>query len=214
MASRAIARQAVVIGAGIAGLAAARALSDHFEQVVVLERDSLSDGPVHRPGTPQSRHAHGLLVGGQRALSALFPGFERDLVEAGAVPVKASIDVRFERPGYDPFPQRDLGLVSYALSRPAIEFAVRKRLRSCANISLRDRCRVGDLLALPDGTAVTGVRFEAGGAAARTSRRPGRRCFRAWCANPCDAEDDGPSPPEETVIGSTKAMRLPFSHTE
>jgi hypothetical protein len=87
MASEAIARQAVVIGAGIAGLAAAGALSDHFEQVVVLERDSLSDGPVHRPGTPQSRHAHGLLVGGQRALSSLFPGFERDLVEAGAVPV-------------------------------------------------------------------------------------------------------------------------------
>jgi flavin-dependent dehydrogenase len=104
MASEAIARQAVVIGAGIAGLAAARALSDHFEQVVVLERDSLSDGPVHRPGTPQSRHAHGLLVGGQRALSALFPGFEQDLVEAGAVLVGASIDVRFERPGYDPFP--------------------------------------------------------------------------------------------------------------
>ena len=39
MASGTIARQAVVIGAGIAGLAAARALSDHFEQVVVLERD-------------------------------------------------------------------------------------------------------------------------------------------------------------------------------
>jgi 2-polyprenyl-6-methoxyphenol hydroxylase-like FAD-dependent oxidoreductase len=164
MASEAIARQAVVIGAGIAGLAAAAALSDHFEQVVVLERDSLSDGSVHRPGTPQSRHAHGLLVGGQRALSALFPGFERDLVEAGAVPVGASIDTRFERPGYDPFPQRDLGLVSYALSRPAIEFAIRKRLRSCANISLRDRCRVGDLLASPDGMAVTGVQFEEGGA--------------------------------------------------
>jgi phytoene dehydrogenase-like protein len=48
MASEAIARQAVVIGAGIAGLAAAGALSDHFEQVVVLERDPLSDGPVHR----------------------------------------------------------------------------------------------------------------------------------------------------------------------
>ena len=44
MASEAIARQAVVIGAGIGGLAAARALSDHFEQVVVLERDPLPLG--------------------------------------------------------------------------------------------------------------------------------------------------------------------------
>jgi 2-polyprenyl-6-methoxyphenol hydroxylase-like FAD-dependent oxidoreductase len=50
--------------------------------------------------------------------------------------------------------------MNYALSRPAIEFAVRQRLRSHANISLRDRCRVGELLASADGTAVTGVRFE------------------------------------------------------
>jgi 2-polyprenyl-6-methoxyphenol hydroxylase-like FAD-dependent oxidoreductase len=163
MASEAIARQAVVIGAGMGGLAAARALSDYFEQVVVLERDPLSDAPVHRPGTPQSRHPHGLLVGGQRALSELFPGFERDLVEAGAVAVRSNIDTRVERPGYDPFPQRDLGLMSYALSRPAIEFAVRRRVRSYANISVRDRCRVSDLLATPDGTAVTGVQFEEGG---------------------------------------------------
>jgi 2-polyprenyl-6-methoxyphenol hydroxylase-like FAD-dependent oxidoreductase len=170
MASGTIARQAVVIGAGIAGLAAARALSDHFEQVVVLERDSLGDGPVHRPGTPQSRHPHGLLIGGQRALSELFPGFERDLVEAGAVLVRSNIDIRVERPGYDPFPQRDLGLLSYALSRPAIDFAVRLRLRSCANISLRDRCRVSELLTSPDGTAVTGVRFEEGGAGSQALR--------------------------------------------
>ena len=160
MTSRYIARQAVVIGAGIAGLTAARALSDCFERVVLLERDQLSNAPVHRPGTPQSRHAHGLLVGGQRALSDLFPDFERDLVEAGAVPVKANLDVRVERPGYDPFPQRDLGLMSYALSRPAIEFAVRQRLKSYANVSLRDQCRVGELLTSTDGTAVTGVRFE------------------------------------------------------
>ena len=166
MASEAIARQAVVIGAGIAGLALARALSDHFEQVVVLERDPLSDGPVHRPGTPQSRHAHGLLVGGQRALSELFPGFERDLVEAGALLVRSNIDIRFERPG-DPVPQRDLGLMNYALSRPAIEFAIRQRLKSHANISLRDRCRVSELSASPDGTAVTGVRFEEGGVASQ-----------------------------------------------
>src|SRR5437870_103481 len=107
MASTVIGQRAIVIGAGIAGLSAARALSDYFEQVVVLERDPLPDRPAHRPGTPQSRLAHGLLVGGQRALSELFPGFERDLVEAGAVTVGSNIDTRVERLGYDPFPQRD-----------------------------------------------------------------------------------------------------------
>ena len=41
MASKLVGRRAVVVGAGIGGLAAARALVDHFEQVVVLERDML-----------------------------------------------------------------------------------------------------------------------------------------------------------------------------
>jgi phytoene dehydrogenase-like protein len=96
-------KQAVVIGAGMGGLAAAGALADHFEQVVVLERDTLPSEPAHRAGTPQARHVHGLLVGGQRALSELFPGFEQDLARAGAVPLNPGLDLRVERPGYDPF---------------------------------------------------------------------------------------------------------------
>ena len=33
--------QAVVLGAGLAGLAAARVLADHFDEVVLLERDTI-----------------------------------------------------------------------------------------------------------------------------------------------------------------------------
>ena len=85
MSSTLIGKQAVVVGAGMAGLAAARALVDYFEHVVVLERDTLPLDASHRSGTPQSRHVHGLLGGGQGALSDLFPGFEHDLAAAGAV---------------------------------------------------------------------------------------------------------------------------------
>jgi len=56
-------------------LTAAGALAQSFEQVVVLERDTPPADAAHRPGTPQSRHIHGLLAGGQRALGELFPGF-------------------------------------------------------------------------------------------------------------------------------------------
>src|SRR2546427_194125 len=84
MASTVIGKQAVVIGAGMAGLTAAGALSDRFDQVVVLERDTLPSEPAHRAGTPQARHVHALLLSGQRALSELFPGFEQDLARAGA----------------------------------------------------------------------------------------------------------------------------------
>src|SRR2546421_12603411 len=125
MASTLIGKQAVVIGAGMGGLTAAGALADHFDQVVVLERDTLPSEPTHRAGTPQARHVHALLLSGQRALSELFPGFEQDLARAGAVPLRVGFDVRMERPGYDPFPKRDLGSSNFAGSRPAIEHTLR-----------------------------------------------------------------------------------------
>lgn len=168
MSSTLIGRQAVVIGAGMGGLTAAGALADRFEQVVVLERDTLPSEPAYRAGTPQARHVHALLLSGQRALSELFPGFDEDLARVGAVPLRAGLDVRSERPGYDPFPQRDLGWFSYAVSRPTIERAVRRRVEGRANITLRQRCRVQEVLATPNGETVTGVRCENGDGAGET----------------------------------------------
>lgn len=77
-----IGHRAVVVGAGIAGLSAARAVAGSFEQVVVFERDRLADTPVPRPGVAQSKQPHALLVGGSQALTTLFPGFGERLVEA------------------------------------------------------------------------------------------------------------------------------------
>jgi len=168
MASNQLGKQTVVIGAGMAGLTAAGALAEHFDNVVVLERDSLPSEPMHRAGTPQARHVHALLFSGQCALNELFPRFEQDLVRAGAVPLTAGLDVRVERPGYDPFPQRDLGWCGYAASRPAIERAVRHRVESRANITLCQRCRVQEVLPTPNGEAVTGVRYENGGGDSKT----------------------------------------------
>ena len=120
----------------MAGLSAARVLADYFEHVTVLERDILPEDACHRSGTPQSKHVHALLGGGQRALGDLFPAFEEDLVTAGAVPLRVGLDVRIEMPGYDPFPQRDLGWISYSMSRPLIELAVRQRVAQYANIAV------------------------------------------------------------------------------
>jgi 2-polyprenyl-6-methoxyphenol hydroxylase-like FAD-dependent oxidoreductase len=148
---------AIVIGAGIGGLSAAAALAGHFEHVTVLERDGLGHEASARPGTPQSRHLHGLLVGGLQALCRLFPDFDRYLAEAGAVPARVASEYWMEMPGYDPFPRRDFGWTSYTMSRPLIEHVVRQRLRKLTNVMLLDRCRVIDLVAGDDGS-VTGVR--------------------------------------------------------
>jgi flavin-dependent dehydrogenase len=114
-------KQAVVVGAGIAGLAAAKAIAPHFEKVTVFDHDSLPDVPAPRSGTPQARHTHALLSGGHSALDRMFPGIEIDLLEAGTVRMRLRRDFRVELPGFDPFPQRDFGYEQFALSRPALE---------------------------------------------------------------------------------------------
>jgi 2-polyprenyl-6-methoxyphenol hydroxylase-like FAD-dependent oxidoreductase len=155
--SRLLGQHAIVIGAGIGGLAAAAALAGHFEGVTVLERDELGEEPAARPGTPQARLLHGLLSGGLDALGDLFPDFERDLMAAGAVQIKVASDNRVEMPGYDPFPARDFGWVSYTMSRPLLEHVMRQRVRTLPNVKLLDRCRVLELVSDGNGS-VTAVR--------------------------------------------------------
>src|SRR5215204_4133155 len=75
---------AVVIGASMAGLLAARAASGHFERVTLVERDALPAGAANRKGVPQGEHAHGLLASGYRILDEWFPGLMDELEAQGA----------------------------------------------------------------------------------------------------------------------------------
>ena len=151
--------RAVVVGAGLGGLTAAKALTSHFEQVTILDRDDLPQNPEPRPGTPQARHAHALLAGGLRALAELVPSFEVDIERAGAVRARLGLDVINERPGFDPFPQRDLGLETFCASRPLIELTVRRALEKVGNVKFRSHCRVTELQASDDGNRIAAVRF-------------------------------------------------------
>ena len=60
---------AVVLGAGMAGLLAARVLSEFYASVTIVERDALADHPRHRKGVPQDRHLHAFLGRGVQVLS-------------------------------------------------------------------------------------------------------------------------------------------------
>jgi 2-polyprenyl-6-methoxyphenol hydroxylase-like FAD-dependent oxidoreductase len=79
-----MARHAVVTGASMAGLLAARTLADHVERVTVLERDAFPPLGEGRRGVPQGRHVHGLMARGREILEDLFPGLTRELVARGA----------------------------------------------------------------------------------------------------------------------------------
>lgn len=153
-------KHAVVIGAGMAGLTAAQALSQHFRKVTVLERDVLPAEPAPRTGTPQAQHAHMLLAGGLKALQALLPGFEHDLAQAGAVKVRTGKDIRTERPGFDPFPIRDLGFDIFCMSRPLLEAVTRKRVRQTPQVEIRERARVTKLVASRDATRIEAVSYD------------------------------------------------------
>ena len=157
-----IGQRAVVIGAGIAGLAAARALSDSFAEVVILERDKLTPDAAPRIGVPQGKQPHALLVGGQRALSELFPRFVEQLLKSGALAYDYT-KARVEMGGFDPMPQRDLGIPIYSASRPLIEHVIRTELEQISNVSLQQLSRV-ESLTLSDSGAINGARYAAGGA--------------------------------------------------
>jgi len=153
-------RHAIVVGAGIGGLAAAKALSSSFETVTVLERDALPSAPIARSGTPQARQVHVLLRGGLDALIEFLPELAIELERAGAVRVRVGSQGRLELPGFDPFPPRDLGFNYLSMTRPLLELVVRRLIERQSNIALMSHCRVTQLLESPDGTAVTGVRYD------------------------------------------------------
>src|SRR5690349_7408170 len=79
-------RHAIVLGASMAGLSAARALANHFERVTLVERDELKSASTPRKGVPQGQHAHGLLPSGYHILTDYFPGLAEELIADGAVP--------------------------------------------------------------------------------------------------------------------------------
>jgi 2-polyprenyl-6-methoxyphenol hydroxylase-like FAD-dependent oxidoreductase len=144
----------------MAGLTAAQAISKHFGKVTIIERDVLPAEAAPRSGTPQAQHAHMLLAGGLKALQSLFPGFENDLAEAGAVKIRTGKDIRFERPGFDPFPIRDLGIDTFCMSRPLLEAVTRRRVQQTANIDIRVRSRVTGLVASRDAMRIEAVRYD------------------------------------------------------
>jgi 2-polyprenyl-6-methoxyphenol hydroxylase-like FAD-dependent oxidoreductase len=157
--------RAVVLGASLAGLLAARVLADAYPQVTVIDRDQLPQTPMNRRGVPHGRHAHGLLTGGQQALEELFPGLTAELVAHGAPVGDVLANGRWYLNGHR-LRQAHAGLVALSPSRPLLEGQVRARVRALPNVTCLDSHDIVGLAATPDGRRVTGARVlrRAGGA--------------------------------------------------
>ena len=118
---------AVVLGASIAGLLAARVLTETHAEVVIVDRDPLGPGTGARRGTPQARHLHGLLARGHDLLEELFPGLTVELVEEGAPVGDMLANARVCIGGFR-FRQGTSGLIAVCVSRPVLEAAIRRRV--------------------------------------------------------------------------------------
>jgi 2-polyprenyl-6-methoxyphenol hydroxylase-like FAD-dependent oxidoreductase len=147
---------AIIIGGSIAGLLAARVLADHFERVTLLERDLLPADIQARKGVPQGRHVHALLARGLEIMSTLFPGLESELIAGGAVPVDLAGETRWYHFGGYRL-QFESGFVSLMMSRPLLEWHIRRRVLALPNVVILQECAVNQLLASADGARVTGV---------------------------------------------------------
>jgi 2-polyprenyl-6-methoxyphenol hydroxylase-like FAD-dependent oxidoreductase len=155
--SRQIGDRAVVLGASMAGLLAARVLADSYGQVAVLDRDQLPHTGTNRRGVPHGRHLHALLAAGQQVLEELFPGFSADLVAQGAAAGDVLGNGRWYLNGHL-LRQAPTGLVGLCASRPFLEGHVRARVRTLPNVAFLDGCQVVGLATTPDGRRVTGAR--------------------------------------------------------
>jgi 2-polyprenyl-6-methoxyphenol hydroxylase-like FAD-dependent oxidoreductase len=151
-------QEAIVIGASLGGLLAARALADCYDQVTVLERDALPAAPENRKGVPQGRHAHALLRSGQQLLEDFFPGLTDEILRQGGILGDATGQARRVISGY-PYARFHSGQPNLYSSRPLLEAAVRARVLGLPNVRVFDNCDVLGLAVTPDKTVVTGVRL-------------------------------------------------------
>jgi flavin-dependent dehydrogenase len=148
--------RAVVIGASLAGLIAARVLRDRFDEVLIVERDHVPQGPEPRGGVPQAKHIHVLLVRGAQILEELFPGFRDELIGGGAPTVDWPSEVLWLAPaGWVQRTGKPFELISP--SRDFLDWVVRTRVLATEGVQLLEGQEATGLVAEAGRARVAGV---------------------------------------------------------
>lgn len=117
----------------MAGLLAARALSNHFDRVTVVERDALPTDAEPRKGVPQGNHAHGLLATGYRVMDEYYPGMFDEIVACGGIRGDVTADFLWYQYGHWKLRAKS-GLGGIGMSRSLLESAVRRHTKALQNV--------------------------------------------------------------------------------
>jgi 2-polyprenyl-6-methoxyphenol hydroxylase-like FAD-dependent oxidoreductase len=143
----------------MSGLLSARVLSEHFEQVLILERDPLPQGPEAHKGTPQARHVHAMLEAGMRVLDDLFPALVEEMLREGVERIDMGRDTAWHHYGAWK-PRYTSGYETILCTRSFLEWKVRERVVGLPNVELRQESAVDGLLTDATRTRVTGVKVK------------------------------------------------------
>ena len=206
-----VGEHAIVIGASVAGLLAARVLSDSYDRVTVLDRDTLPaalDAP--RRAVPQGYHAHGLQLGGQVAIEELLPGYSDEVIANGSASLRPGLDMRFNIGGHD-LPRVKVEMEATVVQPPD------DRGRHPRSRRARSRTSRSATRSASPGSSRTAA---ASPASARSTARPAasrRRCARtsssprpaAAARCPPGSESMGYDKPAEERIGVDIIVREP-----
>ncbi|MEV0078999.1 FAD-dependent monooxygenase [Nocardia neocaledoniensis] len=131
-------QHALVLGAGVAGLLAARVLAERFDRVTLVERDELDAKETVRRGVPQAWHLHGLLDRGRRIMEELYPGFTEEAVSDGATVAEVLVGTRWYVGG-SRLAAGATGLTSLIATRSLLETVLRRRTLRIRGIELLTR---------------------------------------------------------------------------
>jgi 2-polyprenyl-6-methoxyphenol hydroxylase-like FAD-dependent oxidoreductase len=158
---------AVVIGGSIAGLTAARALSESVDRVTILERDRLPSGVADRASVPHAKQPHLILPLGAQILETLFAGFRQELLDAGCPTFDEVKDIpTFGPQGWHARGDSDVELIAFR--RSLLEHVIRERVRAIDNVTVVTGRATG-LIGSDDQSRVVGVTLLAGEGAAQDS---------------------------------------------
>ncbi|MFD0395959.1 FAD-dependent oxidoreductase [Streptomyces nogalater] len=140
----------------MAGLFAARVLSDAYTHVTVVDRDTLTGATEPRKGVPQGRQVHGLLASGHQVIEELFPGITDEMVRSGAHLGDLAGNLRWYVNGVRLRRSRT-GVQALTSSRPFLERHVRERVEALPNVEFLERRDILRLCTTPGHDRVTGA---------------------------------------------------------
>lgn len=158
--------RAVVLGGSIAGLFAARVLTEAYDEVLVIDKDQLIGVEGPRRSRPQGRHINAMHVRGRVVMEELYPGITDELIADGCPSGDFVGSVRWYFHG-KALKREDIGYIAVPATAPLMERHIRERTQALPSVRFLERHDIIGLVTTEDRRRVTGVRVQAldGGAA-------------------------------------------------